>query len=335
MSVEIKGGENMEEIVKQETQKESTSNVVDLQEIAKSVERSYEKLAEALGANAKEVKQAVDLKMSEIEKAVSTMFDGYKTQQPVEAVQDVPASKVFYSAGLILDPMPSTAVPVPVLGMAEVTGEGTATDSEISSYMDLTVKQFTAKYPISYYLETAGGGKLLTAIEQNLKQSIARKFDVVATTKTTGFFNTALGEARDIAGNWSDAATLYEQILTEAALAELDISAPSEWNLYLSPIAFARLAKDGNLLTVDKIGDQAILVSGQIATLFGMRVFVVPCAGNHVFAVNRKFVATGSYQDWNYERGLDTHGNTMIFGRKLLGFTVDTSKVLDIVTVSG
>ncbi len=120
--------------------------------------------------------------------------------------------------------------------------------------------------------------------------------------------------------------------LEEAATGGLDISDPGEWNLYLSPTAFAVLAGDTNLLTVDKIGDKAILVTGQIATLFGMRVFVVPCAGNHVFAVNRKFVATGSFGDWNYERGLDANGNTMIFGRKLLGFVVDTTKTLDIVT---
>ena len=322
--IEVVAEEKIATVEKVEEKKDN------LEEINKSIVKQYEKLAEALGAGAREVKEAVDKKMSEIEKAVSLMYEGVETKQTGTAVQSVPKSKIFYSGGMVLEDMPTTSIGVPILGSATVTGEGTATDSNISMSMTLTAKQFTAKYPVSYYLETAGGQNLLSAIEENIKLSIAKKFDEVASTKTTGFFVEALDQASEISQTWSDAKTLYSAILSGAAAKGLDFSDSSEWNIYIPVGAFSILAGDSNLLTVDKIGDRAILVSGQIGTLFGMSVFVIPGSGTDIYACNKKFIATGAFGDWNYERGLDANGNTMIFGRKLLAFTCYLNGVLAI-----
>ncbi len=277
----------LEEIVKEEIEKKS---------IAEAVEKA--------------------IKQKEVEKAVNTLANStqFATVGKAFLFDGLADGKMFYVPNIKLI-MSASTMQIPVLGEASVAiGEGgVSTDSAVgTNTITLTATQFTARYPLSFLLETAGGPDLGNALESNLKKSIARKFDssAWATLKVTPTaFDFDNKNAKD----------LLEKIVIDGGeyFAE-----PANCALIVDPKAYAWLVKQDTIFTVQNFGEEATVKQGVVGKVFGMDVYMVPVSETYptVIAVNKDYIVSGQFGDITYIKMVDATGTTYIIAKALLAF---------------
>lgn len=289
-------------------------------EVMENIEMKEVKLEEVVKEEleTKSIQEAVEksLEQSKVEKAVNTLSGAAQFQTTGRAFifDGLADGKVFYVPNTQVM-MTTSTVQIPVLGEATVeTGEnGVSTDSAVgTNTITLAATQYTARYPLSYLLETSGGADLVNALETNLKKSIARKFDATAWTAlkgTPGLFDFNHKTAKD----------LLETIITAGGER---FSEPSNCALLVDPKAYAWLAKQDAIFTVDKFGPVATVSTGAVGKVFGMDVYMIPVTETYetVIAVNKDYIASGQFGDITYVKMVNATGTTYIIAKALLAF---------------
>lgn len=297
-----KGGEHMEEVRKE--------IAMENQGVVEGVETKTVSISEI----ANEVEKAIE--QTKVEKAVNTLATStqFATVGRAFVFDGLADGKMFYVPNIKLM-MSASTMQIPVLGEASVaTGEGgVSTDSNVgTNTITLTATQFTARYPLSFLLETAGGTELENALESNLKKSIARKFDssawaILKGTPTAFDFDS------------KNAKDLLEKIVIDGGeyFAE-----PSNCALIVDPKAYAWLVKQDTIFTVQNFGEEASIKQGVVGKVFGMEVYMVPVSETYptVIAVNKDYIASGQFGDVTYIKMVDATGTTYIIAKALLAF---------------
>lgn len=303
---------------KEETTKEEEKP---MEEVRKEIETVVEGVVEGVETKtvsiselAKEVEKSIE--QTKVEKAVNTLATStqYGTTGRSFIFDGLRDGKIFYVPN-VQTMMNTTTVQIPVLGEANVaTGEaGVSADSDVgTNTITLTATQYTARYPLSYLLESAGGSDLEQALESNLKKSIARKFDASAWTTLKGAPTAFDFDTKTVKD-------LLEQIVLSGGEY---FSEPSNCALLVDPKAYAWLVKQDAVFTVQNFGDTATVKSGAVGKVFGMDVYMIPVTETYetVIAVNKDYIASGQFGDITYIKMVDSTGTTYIIAKALLAF---------------
>lgn len=263
----------------------------------------------------KEVKKEIEKEA--VEKAVNTLATStqFGTTSRAFIFDGVADGKTFYIPNTQIQ-MQTSTVQIPVLGEATVgTGEsGISSDSGIgTNTITLNAQQYTARYPLSYLLEmSAGGDSFQTVLETNLKKSIARKFDSVAWT-------TLKGTPQNFDFDTKTAKDLLEAIVVYGGEY---VAEPSNCAMLVDPKAYAWLAKQDTIFTVQNYGDDAAVKTGVVGKVFGMDVYMISVAEDYetVIVVNKDYIASGQFGDIAYVKIVDSTGTTYVIAKALLAF---------------
>ncbi|MCM8819500.1 MAG: HK97 family phage prohead protease [Candidatus Omnitrophica bacterium] len=261
-------------------------------------------------------KETQEIEKQAVEKAVNTLVTStqFATQERKKIFDGLAEGKIFYIPNQQIN-MTASTVQIPVLGEATVeTGEGGVTnDSEVgANTITLTASQFTARYPLSFLLESVGGEDLETSLETNLKKSIARKFDAVS-----------WGVLKAGASTFDFATKNIKDLLNKIITAGGEyFSEPANCALLVEPKAYAWLAAQDAIFTVQNYGEDAVVKKGSVGKVFGMDVYLIPVTETkeYLIAVNKDYIASGQFGDVNYIKTIDATGTTYIIAKALLAF---------------
>lgn len=292
---------------KQNSTKEKEGNGMDVkgfEEKAKDVEEM------------KSIEEAVEKALSQekVEKAVNTLAASPQFQTVArEFIFDgLPEGRMFYVPNLQVK-MTTSMVQVPILGGANVfVGESGATgDSDVgTNSITLTAIQYTARYPLSYLLESVGGDDLVKALEANLKKSIARQFDLTA-------YNT-LSQSSPVVFDFANVQSLIDKITGSS----VDYSEPSNCAIIANQHAYSWLMKQNETFTMQTFGTEAVIKTGAVGKILGMDVYMVTTSEStkKLIVLNKDYIASGQFGDIAYVKMINEAGTTYIIAKALLAF---------------
>ena len=203
----------------------------------------------------------------------------------------------LFQAGEIQMPTAAFEIPLvtarPEFAISGGENQSTTTADATFSKCTLNSKKFIGNTGYSYELDQDSVVAILPMLQEQLALSAAEALEqaIIQTGEQnkagTAYAKAALFDAGLAGISLSSAGVVYAgsasdtgmtQATTDIPLARADMGVaginPNELALILSPKAYGEIMRDSNVVTVDKIGDQATVRNGQLASIFGIPIFV-------------------------------------------------------------
>ena len=243
----------------------------------------------------------------------------------------------LFQAGEIQMPTAAFEIPLvtarPEFKISGGENSSTSTADATFSKCVLNSKKFIGNTGYSYELDQDSVVAILPMLQEQLALSAAEALEqaIIQTGEANGTGAYASADLFDagLAGvSLTTAGVVYTgsaqdtgmtQATTDIPLARAAMGIaginPNELALILSPTAYGEIMRDSNVVTVDKIGDQATIRNGQLASIFGIPIFVSAKTGG----AGQAALATGASLAATTLSALNV-GNYVSPAGKILGF---------------